>query len=99
MDSTPSLMGAVSADELTLVSVRAPLLDTHRYSFVGAMPAMEVVATQGRVVVMDHEKGTREVQENVTDPMQVGVGMCGSKRSTYNQLYGGLWTGKCSAAT
>jgi hypothetical protein len=34
------------------------------------MPAMEVVATQKRVVVMDHEKGTRDVSE-VEDPMQV----------------------------
>eukprot|EP00200_Dunaliella_tertiolecta_P019181 CAMPEP_0202399592 /NCGR_PEP_ID=MMETSP1128-20130828/2114_1 /ASSEMBLY_ACC=CAM_ASM_000463 /TAXON_ID=3047 /ORGANISM="Dunaliella tertiolecta, Strain CCMP1320" /LENGTH=675 /DNA_ID=CAMNT_0049002957 /DNA_START=14 /DNA_END=2041 /DNA_ORIENTATION=- len=41
-----------------------------RYSFVGAMPALEVVATKSRVVVMDHEAGTRCVTEEA-DPMQV----------------------------
>jgi len=41
-----------------------------RYSFVGAMPAKEIVATQKRVVVMDHEAGTSEVSE-IDDPMLV----------------------------
>lgn len=30
-----------------------------RYSFVGAQPSLEVVATKGQVVVLDHEAGTR----------------------------------------
>ena len=41
-----------------------------RYSFLGAMPAMEVVATGNKVVFLDHEKGTRRVTEE-TDPMLV----------------------------
>ncbi|KAJ9511440.1 hypothetical protein QJQ45_029898 [Haematococcus lacustris] len=41
-----------------------------RYSFVGAMPALEVVATQNQVVVLDHERGSRQVSTEA-DPMQV----------------------------
>lgn len=44
---------------------------TGRYSFVGAMPALEVVATQGRVTVLNHAAGTRRVTEE-EDPMEVG---------------------------
>lgn len=33
---------------------------------------MQIVATQQRVVVMDHEKGTREVSQQ-EDPMLVGM--------------------------
>lgn len=40
---------------------------------MGAMPAMEIVATKNRIVVMDHEKGTRDVREEA-DPMLVGHG-------------------------
>ena len=46
-----------------------------RYSFVGGLPAMEVVATQNRVVVMDHEKGTKKVSVEA-DPMLVSTDMC-----------------------
>jgi anthranilate synthase component 1 len=41
-----------------------------RYSFLGAMPAMEVVATGNKVVFLDHNKGTRKVTEE-SDPMLV----------------------------
>lgn len=37
-----------------------------RYSFIGAQPSLEVVATQGRVVILDHEAGTR-VEREVTN--------------------------------
>lgn len=44
-----------------------------RYSFVGAMPALEVVATREKVTVMNHEAGTR--RETVEgDPMDVSCG-------------------------
>ena len=43
-----------------------------RYSFLGAMPAMEIIATQNKVTVLDHEKGTRSVTQE-HDPMRVGV--------------------------
>jgi hypothetical protein len=33
-----------------------------RYSYVGAQPALEVVAKEGHVTVLDHHKGTRVVQ-------------------------------------
>lgn len=41
-----------------------------RYSFVGAMPAMEVIAHQSEVVVLDHIRGTRKVTQE-SDPMLV----------------------------
>jgi anthranilate synthase component 1 len=41
-----------------------------RYSFVGAMPSLEIVATRNKVTVLNHVAGTRrETQEE--DPMQV----------------------------
>ena len=49
-----------------------------RYSFVGAAPALEVVARGRQVHVMDHRSGARE-SKVVEDPMQVcgvvGVGV------------------------
>ena len=36
------------------------------------MPAMEIIATQGKVVVLNHDKGTRSVTQEA-DPMQVGA--------------------------
>ncbi|KAJ6795244.1 anthranilate synthase alpha subunit 1, chloroplastic-like [Iris pallida] len=41
-----------------------------RYSVVGAQPAMEVVAKENMVSVMDHEEGHR-TDELVDDPMQI----------------------------
>ncbi|KAJ0984105.1 hypothetical protein J5N97_002461 [Dioscorea zingiberensis] len=41
-----------------------------RYSVVGAQPAMEIVAKDNMVVIMDHEEGKR-TEEFVEDPMQV----------------------------
>ena len=36
------------------------------------MPAMEIIATQGKVVVLNHDKRTRSVTQEA-DPMQVGA--------------------------
>ena len=41
-----------------------------RYSFVGAQPAMEVVARQNTVTVIDHHTRQRTVTEE-SDPMEV----------------------------
>ncbi|KAH7672912.1 Anthranilate synthase protein [Dioscorea alata] len=41
-----------------------------RYSVVGAQPAMEIVAKENAVVIMDHEEGKMS-EEFVEDPMQV----------------------------
>lgn len=41
-----------------------------RFSFVGAQPAMEIVAKENIVTIMDHEQGTRK-EEFVEDPMTV----------------------------
>ncbi|KAM0941444.1 putative anthranilate synthase [Dioscorea sansibarensis] len=41
-----------------------------RYSVVGAQPAMEIVAKENTVVIMDHEEGKMS-EEFVEDPMQV----------------------------
>ncbi|XP_039132171.1 anthranilate synthase alpha subunit 1, chloroplastic-like [Dioscorea cayenensis subsp. rotundata] len=41
-----------------------------RYSVVGAQPAMEIVAKENAVVIMDHEEGKMS-EEIVEDPMQV----------------------------
>ena len=43
-----------------------------RYSFVGALPALEVVATQRRVTVLNHAEGTRRVTDEA-DPMDVSA--------------------------
>lgn len=43
-----------------------------RFSFVGAQPALEVVAKGQTVTVLDHAHGTRSVQHEA-DPMQVGA--------------------------
>ena len=41
-----------------------------RYSFVGAQPAMEVVARENTVTVIDHHTRQRTVTEE-SDPMEV----------------------------
>ncbi|MQL94864.1 hypothetical protein Taro_027515 [Colocasia esculenta] len=41
-----------------------------RYSVVGAQPAMEIVAKENLVTIMDHEEGQRKV-ESLDDPMVV----------------------------
>ncbi|KAJ3704566.1 hypothetical protein LUZ61_008271 [Rhynchospora tenuis] len=41
-----------------------------RYSVVGAQPAMEIVAKENSVSIMDHEKGQLK-EEHVADPMSV----------------------------
>ncbi|XP_059626500.1 anthranilate synthase alpha subunit 2, chloroplastic-like isoform X2 [Cornus florida] len=41
-----------------------------RYSVVGAQPAMEIIAKENMVTVMDHEEG-RKTEEIIEDPMQV----------------------------
>ncbi|GLC33428.1 hypothetical protein PLESTM_000070200 [Pleodorina starrii] len=41
-----------------------------RYSFLGSCPALEVVATRDRVVLLDHEAGSRTVT-HMDDPMQL----------------------------
>lgn len=41
-----------------------------RYSVVGAQPAMEIVAKENTVSIMDHEDG-RMTEETVEDPMQI----------------------------
>ncbi len=46
-----------------------------RYSFVGAMPAMEVIATQNQVTVLDHCAGARTTTTE-EDPMEVSWGGC-----------------------
>eukprot|EP00879_Flechtneria_rotunda_P011101 GHRR01011598.1.p1 GENE.GHRR01011598.1~~GHRR01011598.1.p1 ORF type:complete len:369 (+),score=113.06 GHRR01011598.1:125-1231(+) len=43
-----------------------------RYSFVGAMPALEVVAKGHQVTVLNHQTGSRHVSEEA-DPMDVPV--------------------------
>eukprot|EP00877_Chromochloris_zofingiensis_P010616 jgi/Chrzof1/5808/Cz16g16180.t1 len=43
-----------------------------RYSFVGAMPAMEVISSKSKVTVLDHIHGTRRVTQEA-DPMDVPV--------------------------
>lgn len=47
-----------------------------RYSFVGAMPAMEIIATRNKVTVLNHEAGTRRATQE-DDPMEVSNRACG----------------------
>eukprot|EP00195_Chlamydomonas_chlamydogama_P007623 CAMPEP_0202908288 /NCGR_PEP_ID=MMETSP1392-20130828/45531_1 /ASSEMBLY_ACC=CAM_ASM_000868 /TAXON_ID=225041 /ORGANISM="Chlamydomonas chlamydogama, Strain SAG 11-48b" /LENGTH=624 /DNA_ID=CAMNT_0049597547 /DNA_START=85 /DNA_END=1959 /DNA_ORIENTATION=- len=67
-----------------------------RYSFVGAMPAMEVVATKNRVVLLDHEAGTRKVTEEA-DPMLVPENLSRNWRPAslegLPQVFTGGWVG------
>jgi len=46
---------------------------TGRYSFVGARPALEVVASRDRVSVLDHARGRRVVREGEGDPLGVAA--------------------------
>ena len=55
---------------LTLMTFRIPCWCFPRYSFVGAFPAKEIVATGNKVVVLDHVAGTRTVTQEA-DPMLV----------------------------
>ncbi|KAJ0266331.1 Anthranilate synthase alpha subunit 1 [Hirschfeldia incana] len=41
-----------------------------RYSVVGAQPAMEIVAKENKVIVMDHKNGSM-TEEYVEDPMEI----------------------------
>jgi len=43
-----------------------------RYSFVGARPSLEVVATRTHVNVLDHLKGTKTAAEE-EDPIEVSA--------------------------
>eukprot|EP00798_Chlamydomonas_sp_ICE-L_P011290 gene11290-18926_t len=45
-----------------------------RYSFIGAMPAMEVLATKGKTTVLNHTTGERTVTEE-KDPMCIPEAM------------------------
>lgn len=51
---------------LCIVLVNLPLQG--RYSMVGAQPAMEIIAKQKTVTVMNHELGTR-TEEPTVDPL------------------------------
>ncbi|MEW5318635.1 MAG: hypothetical protein WDW38_009842 [Sanguina aurantia] len=67
-----------------------------RYSFLGAMPALEVVATGSSVVVMDHEKGTR-CSSVESDPMEVPERLSRKWRAAkvdgLPQVFTGGWVG------
>ena len=52
-----------------LPATRLPACLQGRYSFVGATPALEIVARGQQVHVLDHRKGTRQSMQ-VEDPMQ-----------------------------
>ena len=54
-----------------------------RYSFVGAQPAMEVVARENSVTVIDHHTRQRTVTEE-SDPMEVRA----SAPTVYNPCSG-----------
>lgn len=41
-----------------------------RYSFVGAQPAIEIIAKENKVTIMDHEEGSTVVKI-VDDPISV----------------------------
>ncbi|GMH40188.1 hypothetical protein BSKO_08092 [Bryopsis sp. KO-2023] len=63
-----------------------------RYSFVGAQPSLEIVATGNRVVVLDHMKGTRTVAEE-DDPMEVPVRLSANWRPVPVDFLPAVFTG------
>lgn len=64
-----------------------------RYSFVGAMPAMEILATKGKTTVLNHITGERTVTEE-EDPMMIPERMCRAwKPATVPELPRGVFTG------
>ncbi|EFN53756.1 hypothetical protein CHLNCDRAFT_25481 [Chlorella variabilis] len=67
-----------------------------RYSFVGATPALEVVARGQQVHVMDHRRGTRDSQ-TVADPMQVAIDLSSHWRPVRSDglpfVFTGGWVG------
>lgn len=51
-----------------------------RYSFVGAQPALELIAEQGTVTLLDHSARTRDVRTGVADPLGVAEGIAAAWR-------------------
>ncbi|CAL5228808.1 g12007 [Coccomyxa viridis] len=75
---------------------------TGRYSFVGAQPAMEVVARENSVTVIDHHTRQRTITQE-TDPMEVAVALSkewkpASVEGLPNVFTGG-WVGYCGYDT
>eukprot|EP00887_Chlorella_sp_A99_P002930 scaffold24.g2930.t1 len=73
-----------------------------RYSFVGAQPALEVVARGSEVSVLDHRRGTRS-SSTVADPLQVAVDLSRDWRPApaegLPRIFTGGWVGFCGYDT
>ena len=51
-----------------------------RWSFVGARPALEIVATRGEVTLIDNMRGTRKVERDVADPLALAQSLSATWR-------------------
>ena len=51
-----------------------------RYSFVGAQPALELIAKRGDVTILDHAARTRDARAGVADPLGVAEAIAASWR-------------------
>ena len=74
-----------------------------RYSFVGARPALEILSSGHQVTVLDHQKQTRVVEENVTDPLQVPINLSRAWQAVPADglpgVFTGGWVGYCGYDT
>ena len=74
-----------------------------RYSFVGAHPALEIVAHGNQVDVLDHRRGTRESMSEVADPLQIPIDLSRDWRAApmdgLPRVFTGGWVGYCGYDT
>lgn len=63
-----------------------------RWSLLGAMPAMEVIATQSQVTILDHIRGHRETREE-KDPVEVPVRLSRNWRPAHEEGLPSVFTG------
>ena len=73
-----------------------------RYSFIGAQPALEVLAQEGIVTVLDHETQQRSVSQQA-DPLETVIGISRKWKPVpiegLPRVFTGGWSGYCGYDT
>jgi anthranilate synthase component I len=74
-----------------------------RYSFVGAHPALEIVARNHKVDILDHRRGQRTSSTGVEDPLQIPIELSSHWRPVpaegLPRVFTGGWVGYCGYDT